>query len=310
MQELVEETTGSQMSPELALTTPRRGFAMALMVVSSIVISFGGLIMRNIHHADPWQINFYRSLGLMVAVTAILLFNHRRRAIIQVRSIGRVGILGGAMLAIAGISFLQALTHTSVANTLFILSAIPFFAAALARIFLKERLRKPTMVTMFAAAFGIAIMLREGFAIGSAYGNLMALVTAFCFATFAVVVRRKRRTDMMPTLLVSATIIAIVAFLVRMDNLAITLHDLLLCLLWGGVLSGVANWMFIIAARHLEAAEVTLFMLLEFALGPFWVWLFVGETPSLWTLFGGALVIISVALRAVIELRRSAFPPA
>ncbi len=284
---------------------PRRRFAVGLMVLSSIVISFGGLIVRSIDAADPWQINFYRSLGLIAAVVSILVFNHRGRVMTQVRGIGRVGVLGGVMLAGAGISFLQALTHTSVANTLFILSAIPFFAAALARVFLAEHLQRRTVVTMLFAAAGILIMLREGFALGSVYGNLMALVTAFCFASYAVIVRRKRRTDMMPTLLVSGSLIALVAFCVRIGDLAITVHDLLLCLLWGGVLSGLANWMFIIAARHLQAAEVTLFMLLEFALGPLWVWLFVAETPSASTLFGGALVITSVAVRALFELRPS-----
>ena len=44
-------------------------------------------------------------------------------------------------------------------------------------------------------------------------------------------------------------------------------------------------------------------MLLEFALGPIWVWLFVGEVPTRWTLLGGGLVIASVSLRAVLELR-------
>jgi hypothetical protein len=31
---------------------PRRGFAIGLMVVSSVLISFGGLILRNIEAAD------------------------------------------------------------------------------------------------------------------------------------------------------------------------------------------------------------------------------------------------------------------
>jgi drug/metabolite transporter (DMT)-like permease len=131
----------------------------------------------------------------------------------------------------------------------------------------------------------------------------MALVTAFGFAGFAVIVRHNRRIDMLPTMLVSAALIALVALAVRFDDLGITLKVLLLCLLWGGVLSGFANWMFIIASRHLVAAEVTLFMLLEFALGPVWVWLFVGEQPTEWTIIGGILVIGAVALRAGIELK-------
>jgi drug/metabolite transporter (DMT)-like permease len=185
------------------------------------------------------------------------------------------------------------------------LSAIPFITAGLARVFLKERLERATLATMAVAAAGIFVMVAEGFGIGSVYGNAMALLTAVGFSSFAVIVRRNRQVDMLPTLLVSGAVVALVSLLARLDDLGISLHDLLLCILWGGVMSGLANWTFIIASRHLVAAEVTLFMLLEFALGPLWVWLFVGETPTGWTLVGGILVITAVALRAALELRRS-----
>lgn len=287
----------------LDLVPPRRLFAMTLMVVSSVLISFGGLIIRNMEQADTWQINFYRALALLSSIALILAFQHRRNTLATIRKIGRPGLLGGGLLAVAGITFLQALTHTTVANTLFTLSAIPFITAALARIFLKETLQRATLLTMLLAAVGIIAMVAEGIGLGSGYGNAMALVTAFGFAGFAVIVRHNRRIDMLPTMLVSAALIALVALAVRFDDLGITLKDLLLCLLWGGVLSGFANWMFIIASRHLVAAEVTLFMLLEFALGPVWVWLFVGEQPTEWTIIGGILVIGAVALRAGIELK-------
>ncbi|GIS88096.1 MAG: hypothetical protein CM1200mP18_08060 [Gammaproteobacteria bacterium] len=38
-------------------------------------------------------------------------------------------------------------------------------------------------------------------------------------------------------------------------------------------------------------------MLLEFALGPVWVWLFMNEIPSRWTLLGGSLVGVAVITR-------------
>ena len=266
---------------------------------------FGGLILRNIEDADPWRINFYRSLALVVAVALILLFQYRRGTLAAVRGIGRTGLLGGALLAAAGIAFLQSLSTTTVANTLFMLSAIPFITAGLARIFLKERLERATLATMAVASVGVFVMLAGAIGIGSAYGNAMGLLTAVCFSTFAVIVRRNRRIDMLPTLLVSGAIVALVSGAARLGDLGISPRDLLLCLVWGGLLSGFANWMFIFAARHLVAAEVTLFMLLEFALGPLWVWLFVGEVPSPWTLAGGPLVILSVAVRAAIELGRS-----
>ena len=43
-------------------------------------------------------------------------------------------------------------------------------------------------------------------------------------------------------------------------------------------------------------------MLLEFSLGPLWVWFFIGESPTWGTLWGGTIVIISVTVLAIFEL--------
>jgi len=282
---------------------PRRGFAMGLMVVGSAAISFGGLVVRNIEGADSWQIIFYRAVALVAAIGLILVFRYRRKTAVRVLGIGRVGLLGGLMLAVAQVTFLQSVVHTTVANTLFIVSAIPFFTAGLAWIFLKEGLRRETLVAMVFAAAGVLVMVAEGFGAGSVFGNVMALTTALAFSGFAIVVRRHRDIDMLPTILVSGATVGVTALVVQAGDLAISWHDALLCLFWGGVLSGLANGLFIVAARHLVAAEVTLFMLLEFALGPVWVWLFVAEVPSAWTVLGGALVMSAVAARAVYELQ-------
>ena len=283
----------------------RRGFAMCLMIACSTVMSFGGLIIRNIEEADAWQMNFYRSVSIIGAVSIILVFQYRKQTINHIRNIGRPGLLGGALLSIAGIAFIQALTHTTVANALFTMSAIPFITAGLARIFLGEHLQKITVITMIVAALGVFVMVAEGVEIGLAYGNVMALVTAISFSSFTVIVRHNRGVDMLPTLLVSGVIIGSIALIVRADDLGVPIKDILLCFLWGGVLSGFANWAFITATRYLVAAEVTLFMLLEFALGPMWVWLFVGETPTKGTLIGGTLVIVAVIVFSAYELRRT-----
>lgn len=288
--------------PEAA---PRRGFAIALMIVSSTALSFGGLLLRNIEQADAWQINLYRSLALIIAVSLILTFQYRSEAVSRIRKVGRSGVWASLLIAAAGIAFIQAISHTTVANTMFTLSAIPFITAALARVFLKEALKPVTLYAMIAAAVGVTVMVADGFGVGSGYGNIMALATACGFAGFTVIVRSNRHIDMLPTLMISGVMIVTVAFIMRFDDLGISFKDLMLCILWGGVLSGFGNGMFIVASRHLVAAELTLFMLLEFALAPLWVWLFIAEAPTYWALAGGGLVITSVTVRALIELRGS-----
>ena len=281
----------------------RRGYAVGLMISSSVAISFTGLIVRHLD-VEPMVMNFYRALSLMVAMVLIVAVKYRRMAILSVIRIGWPGVLGAVMLTMAAISFLQSMTHTTVANTLFILGAIPFFTTGLAWIALRERPSRTTLGTMFVAFSGITIMLGEGFGSGSAYGNLMALVTAFCFSIYAVIVRRNRHVDMLPTLLISTILIMAVAGITEHDTLGISKNDFLLCIFWGGILSGFTSVCFIVASRHILAAEVTLFMLLEFALGPIWVWLFVNEVPSQWTLLGGALVITAIVTRSLLELRQ------
>ena len=99
-------------------------------------------------------------------------------------------------------------------------------------------------------------------------------------------------------------IVIVVALALRWDNLDISWDDLLLCFILGGLLSATVNTLFIIASKHLFAAELTLFMLLEFTLGPIWVWIFINEVPSQWTLIGGSVVIIAVLIKTVSEIKK------
>ena len=279
-----------------------RQLAILLMIASSVVISFSGLLVRLLE-AGPLVMNFYRALFLMGAILVLLFLRYRGAAIVRVIGVGWPGLMAGAMLAGAGITFLQSMTHTTVANTLFVLGGIPFVTAGLAWIFLKEKPSRPTLVTMIIAFFGIVIMIGEGFTIGSVYGNLMALMTTFFFSIYAVIVRFNRQVDMLPAILISTVLIMAMTGLTQRGELPISKNDLWLCLLWGGVMSGFTSASFIVASRHIIAAELTIFMLLEFALGPVWVWLFVNEIPSKWTLAGGALVIVAVLGRSILELR-------
>lgn len=278
---------------------------MAMIIISSIGISFGGLISRHIENADAWQINIYRSLSTSVIVAVVLAFRYRRGVSREVMKIGLPGLFGACLLAVAGVSFMQALTTTTVANTLFTLCAIPFVTASLAWMFLSETLSKVTLVTMAFAAVGIAVMLSEGIGGGTFYGNFMALITAVGFSGYAVIIRRYRNIDMLPALLLSAIILCVVALIVSIGDWDITWWDLWMCFIWGGILSGIGNILFILSSRHLLAAEVTLFMLLEFSLGPIWVWIFVNEVPSNWTLLGGALIMAAVLARTLYQVRLS-----
>ena len=278
---------------------------MILVTISSFGISFGGLISRQIEDADAWQINIHRSLATVVVVVMIFLFRHRHNAVERVVQIGWPGIFGALSMTVAGVAFMQAITTTTVANTLFTLSSIPFITAALAWVFLREHLTRVTLATMMVAACGVGVMLADGVGGGSLYGNAMALVTAVGFSGYAVIIRRHRSVDMMPAYILSSLLVCLIALVLRLDDWAISWWDFAMCFIWGGLLSGIGNILFIVATRYLYAAEVTLFMLLEFSLGPIWVWWFVGEAPTVLALGGGALIMSAVLIRTLYQVRET-----
>ena len=282
-----------------------RNLSILLLIPGIVGISFGGLIMRNINTADPWQIAFYRALAFLFSITLILFHKHKFGIVTKIKKIGYPGMTGGFFLMLAQLLFIQSFANTSIANALFTQSSIPFITAILAFIFLKEKISLTTIIIMIFAFMGIFIMIRDGLGTGGFYGNFLALVCAFSFSTFVIILRKSRNIDMMPVNLISGVLTLIVSFVISLGNLNVPIQDILLCFLWGGVLMGFVHSVFIFATRFLLASEVTFFMLLEFSLGPFWVWIFLNETISQETFYGGIIVMISVAVYSLFEIKNS-----
>lgn len=278
--------------------------AVAMVLASAAINSTSGLLLRNLEAASDWQAVFWRGLSLAAAILAIMVWQHRGGALGEFRRIGLLGLLGGAFYGATLVFFVLALSHTTVANTVFTMSATPFFTALLAWLVLGERVGGATAVAIAAALGGIALMVGGAAAAGSAFGNAMAILTALCFAGFVVVLRKGRGFDMLPAIAVGALISALAAAFMIEDGYRLSGRDLGLCLLWGAVISGPAHVLFVKASRALSGAELTLLVLLEFILAPLWVWLFVAEVPATLTLVGGAVVLTAVGGHALAALAK------
>ena len=282
-----------------------KSLAILLILASTVGISFGGLIMRQIEFGNAWQITFHRNLAFFIAISLILAKSYRLASFGALTAVGRPGIIAGIFLAIANICFIHSLSITSVANTLFTLSAIPFITATIAFFVLKEVISFKTFLIMATAFLGIILMVFEGLQTNQFTGMALAFCTALSFSCFAIILRKYNYLDMIPCLLISSFFVIAITYIVSAGNIFIPIKEIAYCFFWGGVLSGFVNSAFIFATRYLSASEVTLFMLLEFSLGPMWVWLFLNETVSSQTLAGGAIVIFCVSVNSLLKLKES-----
>ena len=85
---------------------------------------------------------------------------------------------------------------------------------------------------------------------------------------------------------------------------SLSFHDYSICFLWGGIIVTAAHYLFILGSRHILGAEIMLITLIEFILGPVWVWLIFREQPTLAVLMGGTLVLLAVTGRSVVLIRQ------
>jgi drug/metabolite transporter (DMT)-like permease len=146
-------------------------------------------------------------------------------------------------------------------------------------------------------------MIKDGLETSGAHiGNLMALGSAICFSGFIIIMRKYNKVDMIPTSLISGIIIIIISFVVTQGNIDIPIQEILLSFFWGAALNGFMNIALIFSTRFLYATEVTLFTLVEYSLGPLWVWIFLDEIITKMTLYGGLIVMLSVATYCVFEV--------
>ena len=280
--------------------------ALLLVIASSVANSANGLVVRSLESADAWQIVFYRSWFLAGALAVVFAVQSRGRVRAALRDLRPWMVVGSFMIAAVNTCFILSITHTTVANTMFLLSGAPFFAALLGWLVLGENVERGVWWAMSVALGGMAVMLWDGFGAGTLFGNSLALLAAFCFGAFAVVLRKGRGVNMLLIVVFGAVLGGVSGGVMSGGALAVPLRDAALLFLWGALLSGTVHVIFTWGSRHVPGAELTLLILIEFILSPMWVWLFIDERPSLATLIGGALVLASVASRAIGSFR----PPA
>jgi drug/metabolite transporter (DMT)-like permease len=278
--------------------------AVYFVLLSGVLNSFSGLILRSVEQATEWQIILYRTGAFSLTLIVAFVIRDPDAFFAGVRRMGFWGLVCAGLFCTMQTMFVFSLSNTTVANTVFILSSGPILTAFLARLVLREPVGSRTWTVLVLALLGTGIMMLEGLRSGTFLGNFAAAIGAMSFAGFVVILRARRHVDMMPSVVVGGCLATVVAFVFAGGNPGIPTKDALLCIFWGGGLSSLVLILFTLASRQLRGAELTLLLMLEYFLAPFWVWAFVQEVPSYATLAGGAIVLSAVAAQAYMSNSR------
>jgi drug/metabolite transporter (DMT)-like permease len=281
---------------------------MSLVAGAALVWSTGGLLARLIESHDSWTTIFWRSTSATAFLITFIAATEGKGTIRVVRAMGWPGLIVGVCFACASISLVVALSLTSVAKTLVIMSATPLVAALFGRVFLGETIGATTWATIGAVIAGILIMVSGAASGGSLLGDVFAGLIAISYAGAIVTSRRHPHIGMMPAALLGAVIATAIAFLFAAP-LSVSAHDLPIMFVFGAGQLGVGMALFVTGVRLIPAAHSALLGMLEPIFGPLWVWLALGERTTATVIVGGVIVIASVAAKTLLDVRpRPEFP--
>ena len=267
-----------------------------LVFFGACSLSFGGLIVKSFEGATLWQILFWRSLFFIMVVFIFLLISYKKKIFRAFYNSGIPGIFGGIILSSGFCGYVFAMYNTTVANTNFIIQTQTIFLAIFGYFFLKEKISKITLVSIFLAISGIILMVGSDLEPGQMSGNLAAFIMPVSFAILILIIRKYPNVDMVPLQLYAGITAMIIGYIIA-GKINISTHDIFLGFLAGFFQLGFGFILITIGARSTPSAMVGIIMLTEAVLGPFWAWLFINENSSFMGLIGGTIVIIAVLLQ-------------
>lgn len=283
------------------LTDQQKGSLLAFIAV--IFITPDSLFIR-LSNVDTWGLVFYRGIIPFFTVFLGMLIIYKLNFFKILLSSGFHGLIYVGTFSITNITFVVSIQNTNVANTLVMIATAPMLSAILGAIFLKEPPDKKTWISIIITFIAIIYIFSDSLKLGNFYGDILGFITAIGLAVGAVTIRSAKSKNLVPAAVVGKLFVATFA-LFFIESFVLENEDLIIVPLMCILCVAIPFVLVTIAPRFIPAAEVNLFFLLETIIGPIWVWMIIKEQPSVETLYGGAVIIITIATHSFLKLRNS-----
>ena len=274
-----------------------------LAFIGVLFITPDSLLIR-LSNLETWGLLFYRGLIPFFVVLIGLLFFYRTKFFDALFNIGYVGIFYVISFSVCNITFIISIQNTNVANTLIMVAMAPMLSAVLATVFLKEKTNIKTWIAIFITFFSVAFIFYDSLKLGNILGDIFGFITALGLAINANLARYAKDRDLVPSAVLGKLCVAIFAFFF-VENFELVETDLVIVPIMCIMCVAIPFVLVTIAPRFISAPEVNLFFLLEVIIGPIWVWLIINEKPSIETIIGGFVILVTIATHSYAALKKT-----
>ena len=283
------------------LSDQQKGSFLAFVAV--MFITPDSLFIR-LSNVDTWGLVFYRGMIPFFTVLIGMLIVYKSNFFKMLFNSGYHGLIFITTFSITNITFVVSIQNTNVANTLVMIAMAPMLSAILGAIFLKEIHDRKTWIAIGVTFLAAVYIFYDSLQLGNVYGDILGFITGLGLAINAVTIRSAKKKNLLPAAVVGKLCVAIFAMFF-IETYSLVDRDLFIIPLMSIMCVAIPFVLVTIAPRFIPAEEVNLFFLLETIIGPFWVWMVIKEQPSIETIQGGMVIILTIAIHSFLKLKKS-----
>ncbi len=270
--------------------------AILSLVCCAVLWSLGGLFIKLV---DWTPLGIAGARSLLGGLT-ILLFVRKPKITFSAPQLLAALCNAGTMIL-----FVYANKLTTSANAILLQYGAPLYVAVFAWILLGERPRWEHWVGLVLILGGMTLFFREKVSPGNSIGNLLAIVSGFTFAFYAIFMRMQKAGSPVESILLSH----LVVFLFSIPSIFST-PPLLTSSGWASLFVlgifqiGLSSILFARGIKGVTTIQAMLITTLEPILNPVWVFLVLHETPTPHAMIGGGIIVLAVTFSSIVSAYR------
>ncbi len=246
---------------------------------------------------NAFQISFYRSLIAAITILGISIFRKQKLKF----EFDKVSNFAAIFYAGILILFVIATKMTTAANAIFLQFTAPIYLVVLEPLFMKTKFDTKNIITIVICICGMILFFFGKLELGNIYGNLIAICSGICFAMFSLLVKYKKivhkNDNTLHNIVIGNALVAVIAFFIIFPELSLDLKQFFILLYMGAIQIGVSYIIFNEGIKYVSATESMIIATLEAIFNPIWVFIGIGETPSIYSIAGGIIIFGAIIWR-------------
>ena len=260
-----------------------------LILLAAVLWSLAGVFIKSLD-LPPMVITFYRSL-----FAALFFFFFCKKSAWEGLCIPLLVSVASYTAAIS--FFVWANKLTTAANAIVLQYTAPIFVYLFLRLLFGESITRANLLTLFSGIVGVVIIFATSNAEQDLQGVTVAVFSGFLFSIYMVNLRFLKGFNPLVLTFVNNLICSLALIPLVASQLILSLDQFLVLAVMGVVQLGIPYFLFSKGLESISLQEASLIVLIEPVLNPVWVAFGVGEVPSVSTLIGGGIIILSLGIR-------------